>query len=84
MYSSFLLLQTASPTCTTAVLATLDNIITNNWNSPYTSGNLVITLSDHHAQFLIMENKPNLSESKKGRPKYLKNWKMWTGNPRST
>ena len=83
MYSSFLLLQIASPTYTTAVLATLDNIITNNWNSPYTSGNLVITLSDHCAQFLIMENKPDLSESKKGRPKYL-NWKMWTGNLSST
>ena len=33
--------------------------------TPYTSGNLAITLSNHHAQFLIMENQPNLSESKK-------------------
>ena len=63
MYSSFLLPQIASPTRTTAASATLiDDIFSNNCNPPYTFGNLVITLSDHHAQFLIMEN---LSESKK-------------------
>ena len=66
MYSSFLLPHIASPTRTTAASTTLiDNIFTNNCNSPYTSGNLDITLSDHHARFLIMENQPNLSESKR-------------------
>ena len=66
MYSSFLLPHIASPTHTTAASTTLtDHIFTNNCNSPYTSGNLVITLSDHHAQFLIMENQRNLSESKR-------------------
>ena len=66
IYSSFLLPHVASPTRTTAASATLiDNIFTNNCNSPYTSGNLLITFSDHHAQFLIMENQPNLSKVKK-------------------
>ena len=49
MYSSFLLPHIASPTLTTEASATLiDNIFTNNCNSPYTYRNLVITLSDHH------------------------------------
>ena len=92
MYSSFLLPHIASPTLTTAASpALIDNIFTNNCNSLYTSVNLVITLSDHHAQFLIMENQPNLSENKKeyqlcrefqeienAELQYLNNWKMWT------
>ena len=41
------------------------DIFTNNCNSPYSSRNLVIILSDHHAQFLTMKNQPNLSENKK-------------------
>ena len=66
MYSCFLLPHIVSPTRTTAASATLiDNIFTNNCNSPYTSGSLIIILSDHHAQFSLMENQPNLSESKK-------------------
>ena len=61
MFSSFLLPHTATPTRTTVASTTLiDNIFNNNYSSPYNSGNLVITLSDHHAQFLIMENQPNL------------------------
>ena len=57
MYSSLLLLHIFSPTCTTSSSATLiDNIFTNNYNSSFVSGNLVNTLSDHHAQFLIMGN----------------------------
>ena len=65
MYSSFFP-HIASPTRTTATFATLvDNIFTNNCNSYYTSGNCVIIFSDHHAQFVIMENQPNFSESKK-------------------
>ena len=43
----------------------IDNIFTRNCNSPYSSCNLVITLCDHHAQFLIMKNQPNISENKK-------------------
>ena len=57
MYSSLLLPHIFSPTCTTTSSATLtDNIFTNNCNSSFVSGNLVNSLSDHHAQFLIMEN----------------------------
>ena len=66
MCSCFLLPHIVSPARTTAASATLiDNIFTNNCNSPYTSGSLIIILSDHHAQFSLMENQPNLSESKK-------------------
>ena len=66
MYSSLLLPNIASPTRTTATSATLiDNIFSNNCNSPYTSGNLVITLSDHHAQFLILGNQHNSIENNK-------------------
>ena len=65
MYSSFVLPQIASPNRTTSSSITLiDNMLTNNCNSTYTSGNLVIVLSDLLAQFLIMENQPNLSVSK--------------------
>ena len=66
MYSSLLLPHIASLTRTTATSATLiDNIFSNNCNSPYTSGNLVITLSDHHAQFLILGNQHNSIENNK-------------------
>ena len=66
MYTSFLLPHIASSSRTTTASATLiDNIFTNHCNSPYNSGNLVITLSDHHTQFLIIKNQSNLSESKK-------------------
>ena len=52
----FLLPHIVTPTRTTAASAVLiDNIFTNNCNSPYASGNIVITFSDHYAQFLIME-----------------------------
>ena len=57
MYSSLLLPHIFSPTRTTSSSATLiDNIFTNNYNYSFVSGNLVNTLSDHHAQFLIMGN----------------------------
>ena len=58
MYSSLLLPHIASPTRTTATFS-------NNCNLPYTSGNLVITLSDHHAQFLILGNQHNSIENNK-------------------
>ena len=55
MYSSLLLPHIFSPTRTTSSATLIDNIFTNNYNS-FVSGNLVNTLSDHHAQFLIMGN----------------------------
>ena len=55
MYSSLLLPHIFSPTCTTTRSTILIiNIFTNNYNSSFVSGNLGNTLSDHHAQFLIM------------------------------
>ena len=66
MYSTFLLPLIVSTTLTAPTSATLiDNIFNNNFNALYTSGNLVIILSNYHAQFLIMENQLNLFESKK-------------------
>ena len=56
MYSNLLLPHIASPTRVTLNSETLiDNIFSNNYDSSFTSGNLVTTLSDHHAQFLLME-----------------------------
>ena len=56
MYSNLLLLRIASPTRVAINLETLiDNILSNNYNSSVTSGNVVTTLSDQHAQFLSMK-----------------------------
>ena len=56
VYSNLLLPHIASPTCVTLNSETLlDNIFSNNYDSSSTSGNLVTTLSDHHAQLLLME-----------------------------
>ena len=56
MYSNLFLLHVASLTHVTINSETLiDNIFSNNYDSSFTSGNLVIILSDHHAQFLLME-----------------------------
>ena len=56
MYSNLLLPHIASPTRVTLNSETLiDNIFSDNYDSAFTSGNLVTTLSDHHAQFLLME-----------------------------
>ena len=66
MYLSLFLPHIASPTRTTAISATvIHNIFSNNCNSPYTSHNLVITLSDHHAQFLILGHQRNSLENNK-------------------
>ena len=55
MYSNLLLPHITSPTCVTANPQTLtDNIFSNNCDS-FTLENLVTNLSDHHAQFLLME-----------------------------
>ena len=57
MYSSLLLPHIFSPTRTTSSSAILiDNIFANNYNSSFVYGNLVNTLSDHHAQLLTMGN----------------------------
>ena len=56
MYSNLLLPHIACPTCVTVNSQTLiDNIFSNNYNTSFTSGNLVTTLSDHDAQFLVIE-----------------------------
>ena len=64
---SFLLLPNiASPSRTTATSATLtENTFSNNYNSLQTSGNLVITLNDHHAQLLMLGNQHNSFENNK-------------------
>ena len=56
MYSNQPLPHIASPTRVTLNSETLiDNIFSNNYDSFFTSVNLVTTLSDHHAQLLLME-----------------------------
>ena len=56
MYSNLLLPHIAIPTRVTLNSETLiDNIFSNYYDSSFTSGNLAATLSDNHAQFLLME-----------------------------
>ena len=56
MYSNLLLPHIACQTCVTVNSQTLiDNIFSNNYDSSFTLINLVTTLCDHHAQFLLME-----------------------------
>ena len=56
MYSNLLLPHIACPTCVTVNSQTLiNNIFSNNYDSSFTLRNLVTTLCDHHAQFLLME-----------------------------
>ena len=63
MYFSLLLPLIFSPTRITSSSATLiDNIFTSNYNSSFVSGNLVNTLWNHHAQFLIMGNQQSRLE----------------------
>ena len=50
MYPNLLLQHIARPTHATAKSETIiDNIFSNNYDYSFTSGNLVITMSDHHA-----------------------------------
>ena len=66
MYSNLLLPHIASPTRVTLSSETLiDNIFSNNDDSSFTSGSLVTTLSDHHAQFLLMEFQNKQMDNKK-------------------
>ena len=63
MYSSLLFPHIFSPTRTIASSATLiDNIFTINYNSAFVFGNLVNSLSNYQAQFLIMGNLHNSLE----------------------
>ena len=56
MYLNLLLPYITYPTHVTVNSQTLiDNIFSNNYDSSFTSGNLVTTLSDHHAQFLLIK-----------------------------
>ena len=56
MCLNLLLLHIACSTCVTVNSQTLiDNIFPNNYDSSFTLGNLVTILSDHHAQFQLME-----------------------------
>ena len=66
MYSNLLLPHIASPTSVTTNSQTLiDNTFSNNYHSSFTSGNLVTTLFDHHAQFLLMEFKTKQMDNEK-------------------
>ena len=56
-YCNSLLRHIKSSTRITARSKTLiDNIVSNAYDSTFTSGNLLTTLSDHNAQFLFLEN----------------------------
>ena len=56
MSSNLLLPHIACPTRVTVNSQTLiDNIFSNNYDSSFASGNVETTLSDHHAQFLLIE-----------------------------
>ena len=56
MDSNLLLLHIAYPTSVAVNSQTLIvNIFSNNYDSSFISGNLVTTLSDHHAQLFLME-----------------------------
>ena len=69
IYSDLLLPHIASLTrVTVKSRTTLDNIFTSNYHSSFTLGNLVITLSDHHAQFLLMISQTREIYSEKKQP----------------
>ena len=66
MYSNVLLPHVASPTRVNINSETvIDNIFFNNYNSSFTSGNLVTTLSDNHAQFLLIEFQTKQKDNEK-------------------
>ena len=66
MYSNLLLPHISSPTRVTINSETLiDNIFSSNYDSSFTSGNLVTSMSDQHAQFLLMEFQTKRMENEK-------------------
>ena len=57
MYASFLLRYISTPSRVTPRSKTLiDNIFSNNIEDGSISGNIVTTISDHYAQFLLLQN----------------------------
>ena len=60
MYASFLLPYISTPSRVTPRSKTLiDNIFSNNIEDGSISGNIVTTISDHYAQFLLLQNLNN-------------------------
>ena len=60
MYASFLLPYISTPSRVTPRSKTLiDNIFSNNIEDGSISGNIVTTISDHYAQFLLLRNLNN-------------------------
>ena len=66
IYSNLLLPHIASPTPVTVNSQTfIDSIFSNNNDPSFTLGHLVATLSDHHAQFLLMEFQTKQADNEK-------------------
>ena len=65
MHSNLLLPHITGPTRITAKSSSLtDNILSNFFDSSFTSGNIATALSDHHAQFLVIANQANIDFEK--------------------
>ena len=57
LYTNFLLPYISTPSCVTTHSRTLiDNIFSNNIEDGLILGNIISTISDHYAQFLLMKN----------------------------
>ena len=57
LYTNFLLPYISTPIRVTTHFRTLiDNIFSNNIEDGLISGNIISTISDHYAQFLVMKN----------------------------
>ena len=66
IYSNLLLPHIASPAPVTVNSQTfIDSIFFNNYDPSFTLGDLVATLSDHHAQFLLMEFQTKQTDNEK-------------------
>ena len=62
VYASFLLPYIRTPSRVTPRSKTLiDNIFSNNIEDGSISGNIITTISDHYAQFLLLQNLNNKS-----------------------
>ena len=65
MYASFLLPYISTPSRVTPRSKMLiDNIFSNNIKDGSISGNIVTTISDHYAQFLLLQNLNNKNPTK--------------------
>ena len=66
MYTTFLLPYIVAPTRVTPPSSTLiDNIFSNNIDNGSISGNLITTISDHFAQFLLLRDLENSEQKTK-------------------